>query len=137
MTNTYTLSNGRIVKASLTNKRIAKKFHNEEHFAYTLTIEVDDKMFKTTFHGSVMDYRHNVRVSKSMIDTALDCVILDYDSYDYNRNLRDFLDEYGYLDGDEERGERIYLACRGTFVALNEMFTREELNELTDMVNKG
>lgn len=133
MTKTYTLSNGTEVKVTAKNKRVAKKFMDAEHYAYTITIEVDDKMFKTTFHDSVRNYQFGKGATKEMIDTALDCILMDYDSYDYNQNLQDFMDEYGY-DPEDNTGEKVFNACKATFNALNEMFSREDLNELNEMV---
>lgn len=135
MTKTYDLPDGRKVKVTAKNKRVAKKFMNAEHYAYTITVEVDDKVFKTTFHDSVRNYQFGKGATKEMIDTALDCILMDYDSYDYNPNLQDFMDEYGY-DPEENTGEKVFNACKATFNALNEMFSREDLNKLSEMVTE-
>lgn len=135
MTKTYDLPDGRKVKVTAKNKRVAKKFMNAEHYAYTITVEVDDKMFKTTFHDSVRNYQLGKGATEEMIDTALDCILMDYDSYDYNPNLQDFMDGYGY-DPEDNTGEKVFNACKATFNALNEMFSREDLNELNEMVTE-
>lgn len=135
MTKTYELPNGTKVKVTAKNKRVAKKFMNAEHYAYTITIEVGDKMFKTTYHDSIRNYNIGKGATEEMIDTALDCILMDYDSYDYNPDLNDFMDEYGY-DPEDDKGEKVYKACKATFNALNAMFTRQELEDLTNMVDR-
>jgi hypothetical protein len=135
MTKTYELPNGTKVKVTAKNKRVAKKFMNAEHYAYTITIEVGDKMFKTTYHDSIRNYNIGKGATEEMIDTALDCILMDYDSYDYNPGLSDFMDEYGY-DPEDDNGEKVYKACKATFDALNAMFTRQELEDLTNMVDR-
>jgi hypothetical protein len=135
MTKTYELPNGTKVKVTAKNKRVAKKFMNAEHYAYTITIEVGDKMFKTTYHDSIRNYQLGKGATKEMIDTALDCILMDYDSYDYNPDLNDFMDEYGY-DPEDDKGEKVYKACKATFDALNAMFTRQELEDLANMVDR-
>lgn len=133
MTKTYDLPDGRKVKVTAKNKRVAKKFMNAEHYAYTITVEVDDKMFKTTFHDSVRNYQLGKGATKEMIDNALDCILMDSDSYDYNRNLQDFMDEYGY-DPEENTGEKVFNACKATYEALSIMMTREEMNDLVEVL---
>jgi hypothetical protein len=135
MTKTYELPNGTKVKVTAKNKRVAKRFMNAEHYAYTITIEVGDKMFKTTYHDSIRNYNIGKGATEEMIDTALDCILMDYDSYDYNPDLNDFMDEYGY-DPEDDKGEKVYKACKATFDALNAMFTRQELEDLTNMVDR-
>lgn len=115
------------------NKRVAKRFHDAEHYAYTVTVEVGNKMFKTTFHDSVRNYELGKGATKEMIDNALDCILMDYDSYDYNPNLQDFMDEYGY-DPEENTGKQVYEACKATYKALSIMMTREELNDLVEVL---
>lgn len=134
MVQNYTLSSGKQVKVTAKNKRVAKKFMNAEHYAYTVTVEVDDKMFKTTFHDSIRNYLDGKGATKQMIDTAVYCIVMDYDSYDYNPVLEDFVNEYGY-DPEDNKGEKVYKACKATYEALNEMFTREELSELYDLAD--
>ncbi len=133
MTNKYTLSNGKEVKVTAKNKRVVKKPLGE-HYAYTITIEVDDKLFKTTFHDSIASYRVGFSVCKEMIDTAVYCVIMDYDSYDYNPDEDDFIRVYGY-DPEGKEGHRVYKVCKATFDALNAMFSRSELEELYNLVD--
>lgn len=134
MTKTYELPTGKKVKATLKNKRVAKKFQGRPHFAYTFTIEVGDKVFKTTFHDSIRNYENGIGATKELIDVAMDFVGMDYDSYDYNPNYSDFAAEYGYED-NEALGKSVYKACKCTYESLNEMFTREELNIITEMVD--
>ena len=135
MTKTYDLPDGRKAKVTAKNKRVAKKFHGAEHYAYTITIEVDDKMFKTTYHDSIHNYRAGVGATEAMIDNALYCILMDYDSYDFNPSLQDFMDEYGY-DPEEDKGEKVFYACKATFEGLNAMFSREDLNALNKAVDE-
>ena len=135
MTKTYDLPDGRKAKVTANNKRVAKKFMNAKHYAYTITIEVGDKMFKTTFHDSVRNYNIGKGATEEMIDNALECILMDYDSYDYNRNLQDFMDEYGY-DPEESTGEKVFNACKATFEGLNAMFSREDLTALNKAVDE-
>ena len=135
MTKTYTLSNGKTVKVTAKNKRKSTKW-GQEHFAYTLTMEVDDKMYKTTFHDSAVNCWHGIGATEKMIDSAIYCIIMDYDSYDYNPVLEDFIDEYGY-DPEEKTGRIVYEDCKATYEALNQMFTRSEMEELYDLADEG
>ena len=134
MTKTYTLKNGREVKVTAKNKRVVKKMLGQEHYAYTITVEVDDKLFKTTFHDSIANYHKRKGATEEMIDTAVYCVVMDYDSYDYNPDEEDFINEFGY-DPEDSQGHKVYEACKATFAALNEMFSREELEELYNLAD--
>ena len=133
MTKTYTLSTGKAVKVTAKNKRKSKKW-GQEHYAYTFTLEADDKMYKDTFHDSAINFIRGIGATKEMIDSIVYCVIMDYDSYDYNPDLDDFINEYGY-DREESTGRNVYESCRATYEALNQMFTRAELEELYNLAD--
>ena len=135
MKNEYILKSGRKVVVTAKNKRVAKKFQGKNHYAYTILIEAEgtDYVFKTTFHDSIHNYESGQGLKKKTIDEALNCVLLDYDSYDYNPDKEDFISEFGY-ENDRTLGDKVYNACWATYNALNLMFSREELNELTEMV---
>ena len=130
MTKTYTLSNGKEVKVTAKNKRVAKKFFNAEHYAYTIVVEVSgsDITYKTTFHDSVADYRSGKTNLDELIDNGIYCVILDADSYKANPKYEDFINEFGYDDNAEGRG--VYNACKKTAEALAAMLTDDEIDSL-------
>ena len=133
MTKTYKLSNEKTVKVTAKNKRKSSKWGGE-HYAYTITMEVDDKMFKTTFHDSIYNYSRGTGATKEMIDNAVYCIIMDSDSYKYNQNLQDFVSEYGY-DPEEPTGVSVFQACREVYEAISQMFTEAELEELYNLVD--
>ena len=126
--------NGREVKVTAKNKRVAKKFFDKEHYAYTLTVEVGDKMLKTTYHDSVANYEERRGATREMIENALYCVILDADSYLNAPNYLEFIDTFGYEDSDY--GKRVFNACKATYDELYAMLSGEEVDALYDMVNK-
>jgi hypothetical protein len=133
MTKTYTLKDGRQVKVTAKNKRESNKW-GMTHFAYTIVIEFEGKTFKDTFHDSHVNWRNGKGATKEMIDDAVDCTIEDADAYDFHRGLDDFINAFGY-DSQEKEGAEVYYACKKTCEALMEMFTYEELSELTELTN--
>lgn len=134
MVHIFTLPDGKQVKVTAKNKRVAKKFFDKEHYAYTLTVEVDDKMLKTTYHDSVANYNKGQGATQEMIENALYCVILDADSYYNAPNYLEFIDAFGYEDDDH--GKRVFNACKATYDELYTMLSGEEVDILYDMVCK-
>lgn len=134
MVHIFTLPNGKEVKVTAKNKRVAKKFFDKEHYAYTLTVEVDDKMLKTTYHDSVANYEKRRGATREMIENALYCVILDADSYLNAPNYLEFIDTFGYEDNNY--GKRVFSACKATYDELYAMLTGEEVDALYKMVSK-
>jgi hypothetical protein len=129
MTKTYTLSNGKVVTATAKNKRVTKKFHGSDHYAYTIVLESDGHYFKTSFHDSVYNYRANKGATEEMINNAIYCIILDGDSYKANPNFNDFINEFGY-DEDDKNGRKVYDGCKKTYECLCAMFTEDEIDSL-------
>lgn len=128
MTKTYTLSNGKVVKATAKNKRVTKKFHGREHYSYTIVLESDGHYFKTTYHDSVYNYNHNKGATEETINDAVYCIVLDADSYIANPDYNEFVNEFGY--DDEKTGRKAYEACKKTFEGLSAMFTEDEVDSL-------
>lgn len=129
MTKTYTLSNGKVVKATAKNKRVATKFMNgQKHYAYTILLEVGDYQFKTSFHDSIHNYNVGLGATESMIDDAVYCIILDGDSYKTTPNCEDFINEFGY--DNDAKGRKVYDACKKTYEGLSTMLTEEEIDSL-------
>jgi hypothetical protein len=135
MTKTYKLPNGKEIKVTAKNKRVAKKFHNAEHYAYTIIVETSDGSYRTTFHDSIYNYSRGLSVRLKDFDGIVECIISDYSAYDYNTLLMDFLNEFGY-EPDSKEGERAYYGCKETFDGLNAFLTREDLNEWNEMLYK-
>ena len=137
MVHTYTLDNGKKVKVTAKNKRVAKKFFNKEHYAYTIVVEAEgtDIAFKTTYHDSIANYSNGVKCTKDTIDNAVYCIILDADSFRNEPNENDFLREYGY-DEDEAQGHKVFNACRDTYKVLYTMLSEEEVDSLYSQVEQ-
>lgn len=133
MTKTYTLSNGREVKVTAKNKRVSKHW-GTEHYAYTIVIDVDGDSYKTTYHDSGMNYVRGVSYPKTLIGNAVNCILLDADSYDCNPTLVDFLDEYGY-DSEGDEGRKAFEGCREAYEAMNRLLGRNERNELVELTD--
>lgn len=133
MVHTYTLSNGKKVNVTLKNKRVNKNFfgRNAEHYAYTVVVEAEGSKiaYKTTFHDSIANYRSGKGPSVALIDEGVYSIIMDADSYKANPNYNDFANEFGYSE-DEEKGRKVYKACKDTHDILNAMLTEEEIDSL-------
>ena len=65
-----------------------------------------------------------------MLCTALDCVMTDGDSYDYNRNLEDFAYEYGYEE-DMKKAEKAFNACKKAYEFFKANLTSDEYEEIS------
>ena len=134
MTKTYELKTGKQVKVSASHKRKSVTW-GQEHFAYTIEMSVGDEKYRTTFHDSAMHYPYG-HATTQMIDSAVNCTILDADSYDHNRTFQDFCDEYGYdLELDEKNARNAFEGCREAYEALERLLTQDEMNELVEMTD--
>lgn len=133
MTKTYTLSSGTQVKVTAKNKRVSNHW-GHLHYAYTIVIDVDGDTYKTTFHDSGMNYSRGVSYPKDLINSAVNCTMLDADSYDHNPTLEEFLDEYGY-DWEDENGYKAFAGCREAYERISRMLTLDEQNELVEMTD--
>lgn len=126
--------NGRVVSVSATKQRASTALLGCMHYAYTIRIECDGKHYTTTFHDSRRNYLIGKGATSEMIDSAVDSLICDYDAYDRNQYLEDFLDEYGYGEIFRKEGEKAFKACRKTYLALKDMLTEKDLEELNAIV---
>lgn len=133
MTKTYTLRDGSTFTVTAKNKRKSKHW-GQEHFAYTIVIERDGLTYKTTYHDSAMNFYHNQGATEQMINSALNCVVMDYYAYDSNRDFNDFIDEYGY-DYEDENGVKAYNGCFEAYTYLKRLFSIEEIDEIAEMTD--
>ena len=136
MTNTFEISTGKKITIKSINQRVSKALLGDYHYAYTIKVSVSnsDEVFSTTFHDSIYHYHQGKSATKEMLKDALYSIILDGDCYDYNRTLDDFQNEFGYEDRTEAK--KCFEACRRTFEYLISVLTRDEINELADILNK-
>ena len=133
MTKTYTLKSGEQFTVTAKNKRKSNHW-GQEHFAYTIVIERDGLTYKTTYHDSAMNFYHNQGATEQMINSALNCVVMDYYAYDSNDALYDFLNEYGY-DYEDDKGIKAYIGCFEAYIYLSRMFSIEEIDEISEMTD--
>ena len=133
MTKEYFFKSGESFKVTAKNKRKSNQW-GQPHFAYTIVIERDGLTYKTTYHDSPMNYWHGHGADEQMLNSALDSILMDANSYDSNKILCDFMDEYGY-DYEENKGVEAYVDCFEVYTYLNRMFTLEEQGEINEMVD--
>lgn len=137
MTKEFKLSGGKTIKVTAKNKRVAKKFQGgQEHYAYTIIFEVvgNPIAFKSPYHDSVYNYSRGKGIDEDMIKSAVYCILMDAYSYDECRDVNDFCNEFGYEDPNE--GQRVYNACRDTHEIINNLLSKEEIEELYNIVEE-
>ena len=133
MTKVYTLKSGKAIKVTAKNKRVAKKFMGgEEHFAYTVTMEVQGNphILKETWHDSIYNYSRGKCYYEEMFNEIVECILLDGMSYRDYPTERAFCDCFGY----DEHDVAVFKACKETWESLMELFSEEEIDELSEMV---
>lgn len=119
---------------------------------YRLALKYKGVTFTFNFHGSVHDHEHGKMLNKKDV---MYCLLADMGCYDYTRNIKDFLNEFGYdefelypyiengytindlysfasdKDVDQLRtGIKAYKESKRTYERLHEIFNNKELEEL-------
>lgn len=134
------------------SKVITSPFANGYCKKYRLALKYKGVTFTFNFHDSVHDYNHGKMLNKKDV---MYCLLADMGCYDYNRSIKDFLNEFGYdefelypyiengytmddlysfasdKDVDQLRaGIKAYKSCKRTYERLHEIFNSKELEEL-------
>lgn len=96
------------------------------HTKFNCKMRYKGKVYRSTYQCNV-GFSDMSKIKKDF----LCCVLLDADSYNYNRDLEGFCREFGY-DYYENRKEamRVFTKCEKAFHALDIMFEPEELYAL-------
>lgn len=110
---------------------------DEPHYAYSIAIRKDGKSKSFTFHDSIYNYRRNQGPTEEMINNAVDCILSDAFSYKNAADVYDFAEEFGYDPYEEyDIVKKIYNACGKTYNKLRDLFSLEDMEELSDITRK-
>ena len=92
---------------------------------YSLRVSYAGKSYDFEYTESVMAHRNNEPVE---FERVMECLLLDANAYNNTRDIDDFQREFGY----EKVSECLdaYEGCKKTAMALKEMFTEEDIEEL-------
>ena len=83
------------------------------------------------------DYQCNPDHMTPNIKDVMYALLSDTASYDGADNIFDFCDEFGYDCIDNyDKAIEIYNACKETSIAIHNMFTDDELDELSEELNE-
>ena len=135
---TYNLNSGDEIKVSATKQRESTKLLDGRHWAYSIVIERNKVRRSFTFHDSIYNFSHGIGATESMIDNELECIISDADSYLLYGSPYEFAEEFGYdIEEEFDRAEKIYNACKRTWFRLNDLMTRDEFEDLANMIRNG
>lgn len=134
MTKTYTLSDRTSFKVTAKNKRKSNKW-GQEHYAYTIVLEYDGMRLTFPFHDSAYNMARGKGADEQMLNQAIDAILMDYDAYDYNRTIDEFIEEFGHDREDMAKVSKIYDECRETYFNLSKLFTIEQLNEINEIIH--
>ena len=125
---------------------------NGNHTEYKLKLSYKGNEYNFIYHDSVYSYEKKIKLNK---DDALNSILLDANAYEQSKDEKEFLDAFfcnvsdlyeDYMRGMElhemydysakkdvdelKAGLKAYRACRGTYNALQNMFTEDELSQL-------
>ena len=137
---------------TIKKETVKSPFANGYCNKYRLELLYKDNKYRFNFFDSVRAYCNNERLKK---DDALYSVLMDSMAYDSCRDEKDFLNEFGYDEFDLynyyrdgysisdlyefaakddvlslDKGLKAYKGCKSASIALHDMFTNDELNEL-------
>lgn len=93
---------------------------------YRVTVSYNGKRCSFTFHDNYMN--------KSKKKELLYCLLLDAECYENSIDIYDFADAYGYKHTAE--AEKAYAGCKRQYERLHKLFTDEEIELLTMLVNE-
>jgi len=94
---------------------------------YKVTITYGDKSYTFPFHTNYRDEKNDREFLNCLFDDAL--------AYEYNLDILDFKDEFGYEDNKECR--KVYNACRDISKRLHYIFNNQEFNDLYNEITFG
>ena len=104
---------------------------------YNVKLQVFNRSYNTVFNNSQVEGR---KIPNP--EGILYCTLSDARCYDDTRNFKDFCDEFGYDEWEENRyGDiienkqalRAYNACQRTYEALHRLFTSEQIEQLEEV----
>jgi len=125
---------------SILNKTMAYAFagcENNYCKKYRLELSYNGKKYRFTFHDSIYNYNHNIKLNK--LDTIY-AVLMDSNSYEDTKSYQEFCKWFGYDEYIEtqygtvvnKEAMKIYEACKKTYEALHNIFSDDELEKLQD-----
>ena len=118
------------VRVTIGNKRESDKMLGGRHFAYTCRIEYNGRKMTFPFHDSIANYYKRIGPTETLILQAVESVVLDSDAYDYNRDIDEFFNEFGYDNYADAR--KAYFGCMKAYQDLHELFNDDEIRGLYD-----
>lgn len=98
---------------------------SREHIRWECKIVKKEKF---PYHSVIFEYQCNKNSNPNLVD-CLWCLLMDNYSYNENRNIWDFLYEFGYTKSPEDirKGIEAYKECQRISHELNCMFSAKEL----------
>ena len=104
---------------------------------YNVKLQVSNKTYSTKFNNSKAE---GFKIPNP--EGIINCILCDAHCYDTTRSFEDFCDEFGYDRYTENRyGDikenkealRAFNACERTHIALNRLFTPEQIEKLDEI----
>jgi len=118
---------------NILNKTMAYAFagcENNYCKKYRLELSYNGKKYRFTFHDSIYNYNHNIKLNK--LDTIY-AVLMDSQSYSSVRSFQEFCDEFGYdIWENQKEAKKAYNGCMRAYEALHNIFSDDELEKLQD-----
>lgn len=112
---------GRILDKINVTKKLIGKSEMTSGNAYRVTISYNGKRVWFIFNDNYM----NDADKKELVE----CLWLDATAYEYNQDLGDFINEFGYND-DIKAGISAYNGCKKQYERFNKLFTKLEQNQI-------
>lgn len=103
------------------------KLFSKDHVKYLGYLEYNKNSFNFT-------YQCNPKYTKPNKKDCLACLLTDYYSYKFVKDMADFLIEFGYNENEDALrcGISAYGACKETYRKLNKLFNNEEIELLNE-----
>ena len=104
---------------------------------YNVKLQIFNRSYSTVFNNSQVEGR---KIPNP--EGIINCILLDARCYDDTRNFKDFCDELGYDEWEENRygyiienkkALRVYNACQRTYEALHRLLTSEQIEQLEEV----
>lgn len=115
-----------VIRISVLSSKIGGTLGSYHREYYCLIKNLrNNKSFRVTFHDSIFNYRNNIKLDKSDV---LYSVLMDMQSYESTKDLKDFANMFGY--DDYKKASKAYTGCMRESEELHELFTNDELETL-------
>ena len=103
---------------------------SEGHIKYNCVMTYNGVTLRQTYQCNPSVHKTD---SENMRKDFLWSVLLDTQSYDYSRDIKDFADNFGYdIYENKKEVNRVWKACERESIKIHEMFNDEELKMLAD-----